>query len=176
MKKTDFPHPNKELAAVCGLYCGACDLYLDTKEGNLARLAEKARTCGKPIEDVRCLGCRSGTLGYFCREHCFMKPCAQKKGLDFCGACEEYPCSGLRDFQSIRQHRIELWKNLDRIEEVGYEQWEREMLERYACPECGTINTAYIPTCRECGHDPSCAYVDDNLAKIREFSPGYGQP
>jgi hypothetical protein len=95
-----------------------------------------------------------------------MAACAAEKRLDFCGACADYPCDDLRTFQAAMPHRLELWQAQARIQEVGYEQWFVEMLEHYACPQCGTLNSAYHPACRECGTTPSCAYMGLHQAEI----------
>lgn len=43
---------------------------------------------------------------------------------------------------------------------------DKEMLEHYACPQCGTINSAYDMACRKCGNTPSCNYVEANREEI----------
>ena len=44
-----------------------------------------------------------------------------------------------------------------------------EMLEHYACPECGTINSVMDASCRKCGTTPSCNYVRIHREKIEEI-------
>lgn len=166
--------PNKEQCAICGLFCPACQMFIDTK-GNPEKLEGRAKAFGIAIEELQCKGCRSDQLCFFCREHCYMKPCATKKGYDFCGECPEYPCAELKTFQAQAPHRLELWESQTRIKEVGYETWYLEMIDRYTCPECKTINSAYDSTCRNCGADPSCEYVrihkDETEAMMKNF-PG----
>jgi hypothetical protein len=101
-----------------------------------------------------------------------MYACAAERGIDFCGECEEYPCEELKQFQSAKAHRIELWGNLERIRAVGYEQWLTEKRRHYTCPRCGAINTAYDPQCRKCGKDPSCRYVAEHRQEIEQFLDG----
>ncbi len=158
--------PDKTVAAVCGLFCQACSIYIGTKE-DPERLKNIAENFGVPVEEMKCKGCRSDTRIGYCA-NCKMFRCAAEKGIDFCGACEEYPCEELKAFQAILPHRIELWKSQARIKEVGYEKWYAEMLEHYACPECGTINSAYDAVCRKCGASPGCAYVALNRKEIEE--------
>jgi len=145
------------LAACCGLFCGACSVYIGSTE-DPERLEKLATRLGTSPDDLRCLGCRSGRLGSHCRD-CGFKTCAKGKGLSFCSECDEYPCAGLVAFQKERPHRLELWNDLGRIREVGAAAWIKEKLEEYACPECGTVNSAYDLACRTCGASPSCAYV-----------------
>jgi len=158
--------PDKELAAVCGLFCPACNLFIGTKE-DPERLKLLAQRLQRPVEDLECHGCRTEKRSFFCNEYCKMAKCAVEKGIDFCGECTEYPCAELKDFQCQMPHRIELWKNHDRIKEVGYEKWYAEMIEHYSCPDCGTINSTYdLEGCRKCGTTPSNAYVRQHKSEI----------
>lgn len=160
MERNDKSHglPDKRLAAVCGLFCPACNVYIGTKEDpeKLKGIAERLQ---RPVEELECHGCRSDKLCFFCRESCKMAKCAAEKGIDFCGECAEYPCEELKTFQAQLPHRIELWKYQERIKEVGYEKWYSEMIEHYSCPACGTLNSAYDMACRKCGATPGCTYV-----------------
>jgi hypothetical protein len=143
--------------AVCGLFCPSCSIFIATKEDR-GRLEEIAKQADVPVGDMECEGCRSNTRIGYCKT-CEMVRCATAKGIDFCGSCEDYPCETLKEFQAVLPHRIELWQSQERIKEVGCEQWYVEMVEHYACPECGTINSAYDMACRKCGVSPSCVYV-----------------
>lgn len=151
--------PDKKLAAVCGLFCPACSLFIGTKE-DTKRLKMMAERFQLPVEELECHGCRSEKIGIFCRNYCKMKKCTAEKGIDFCGECSEYPCEELKAFQAQMPHRIELWKSQERIKEVGFEKWYEEMIEHYSCPECGTINSAYDIACRKCGTTPGCNFVN----------------
>ncbi len=162
-KETVLKPDNRE-AAVCGLFCPACSIYIGTKE-DTERQKRHAETFNVPVEEMECEGCRTDKRIGYCK-NCKMVKCASAKGIDFCGECEEYPCEELKQFQSILPHRIELWKFQERIKEVGYERWYTEMLEHYSCPKCGTINSAYDMACRKCGASPSCSYVELNKQEI----------
>ncbi len=153
----DLP-PDKTLAAVCGLYCPACTAFIATRE-DPGRLSALAARMGKTVEDVTCEGCRSNRRSFYCRELCTMKACAEKKGVDFCSQCDEYPCETLKTFQAAAPHRRELWSSLASIKEKGYEQWFRDMASLYACSNCGVLNSAYDLKCRSCGTVPSCEYA-----------------
>jgi len=155
----------KAQSAICGLFCPACVCFIETEEYP-DKLKEKALERGVAVEDLRCCGCRSDTLNIYCKEHCYMKPCAESRGIEFCGECPEYPCTQLKDFQSKRPHRLELWDSQARIKEVGYEKWYIEMIEHYSCPDCSTINSAYNLACRSCNSDPSCKYVRKHRSQI----------
>lgn len=150
--------PDKRRAAVCGLFCPACTIFIGTNE-DPERLKRSAERLGRGVDEVQCEGCRSEKRCFYCREKCKTATCAQERGVDFCGECHEYPCEDLKTFQAEMPHRIELWKSQERIKEVGYEKWYAEMIDHYSCPACGTINSAYDKACRKCGTIPSCAYV-----------------
>ena len=78
----------------------------------------------------------------------------------------DFPCADLKEFQADKPHRLELWPNQERIREAGYEKWFAEMLERYACPKCGALNSAYHVACRECGTTPGNAFVEAHKEAI----------
>jgi hypothetical protein len=149
---------DKKLAAVCGLFCPACHVFIATKE-NPEKLAMMAQRYQRSLEELQCNGCRSAKRCFYCETMCFMAKCAAGKGVEFCGDCKEYPCKGLKEFQALAPHRIELWKSHARRKEAGLEAWYAEMIGHYSCPQCRTINSAYDLKCRKCGHEPSCEYV-----------------
>jgi predicted RNA-binding Zn-ribbon protein involved in translation (DUF1610 family) len=155
---------DKKLAAVCGLFCKACSIYIGSTE-NPEKLKPIAERMGKKPEEIRCEGCRSDVRFIYCQT-CKLDKCAAAKGIDFCGSCESYPCEDLRVFQAAMPHRIELWNAQERIREAGPEKWYAEMIERYSCPNCGTINSTYDFKCRKCGASPSCAYVGEHKEEI----------
>jgi hypothetical protein len=171
--KTNPAKPDRRLAAVCGLFCPACTVFIATSE-DPERLKMLAYFTDLPIDDMRCYGCHSDKRNPY-SEYCKMMKCAAEKGIEFCFECEQYPCEDLKIFQAALPHRIELWKNLERIKEVGYDKWYREMIDHYSCPKCHTLNSAYDITCRKCGASPGNAYVEQNreeiLAQLAKMMP-----
>ncbi|HKZ56796.1 MAG TPA: DUF3795 domain-containing protein [Thermodesulfovibrionales bacterium] len=159
--------PDKRLAAVCGLFCPACSVFIGTKE-DPERLKVIAKRLQRSVEELECHGCRSEKRCFYCGS-CKETRCAAEKGIDFCGECTEYPCEELRIFQTEMPHRIELWKSQERIKEIGYEKWYKEMIEHYSCPTCRTLNSAYDMACRKCGTTPSCAYVSLHKDEIIQY-------
>lgn len=162
--------PDKKLAAVCGLFCPGCSLFIATHE-EPARLDGLAARMGRTVDDLLCDGCRSDRQSFYCRSMCQMKACAKQKGVDFCGDCQDYPCETLKAFQKEHPHRLELWDSLEQIRERGWEAWFRDRSLHYACEKCGVLNSAYHPHCRACGAVPPCAYVklhgDEILRALR---------
>ncbi len=161
------PSADKKLAAVCGLFCRACHVYIATHD-DPEKLVAMAKRYQRSIDELWCDGCRSARRCFYCETMCFMAKCAAGKGVEFCGDCTEYPCKGLKEFQALAPHRIELWKNHARRKEAGLETWYSEMIEHYFCPQCKTINSAYDLKCRRCGHEPSCAYVGLHKEAIQQ--------
>lgn len=160
--------PDKKLAAVCGLFCVACSAYIGTHDDR-KRLERLSVQFNREIEDLECNGCRSDKRSFYCREKCIMAKCAADKGIEFCYECVNYPCKELEEFQAQMPHRLELWKSFERIKEVGYEKWFKEMIERFSCAECGAINSAYDLECRKCRVTPSCDFVNEHKEEIMKY-------
>ena len=167
-KKKDLPElTGKSKAAVCGLNCYACTLYIATRE-DPERLKTLAARFQMSEDEIKCYGCRSEKRGPYCGK-CKMAACAADRNIDFCSECNDYPCDALKQFQSERPHRIELWDDLERIKTIGYAQWLEESTANYTCSACSTVNSAYDLACRKCGKTPSCAYVAKHGATIKKF-------
>jgi len=158
--KTD----NKQFAAVCGLYCPGCTLYIGSTE-EPERLARTAGRFNVSIEEARCYGCRSDVISFYCQA-CEIKKCADEKGLEFCALCDEYPCTMLKEFQVQLPHRAELFEDGERVREVGYDRWFEVVRARYTCPECSAINSAYDLACRKCGNEPGSPFAERHRERI----------
>lgn len=157
----------KTHAAVCGLYCPACTVFIASQE-DPARLKFLADMSGIIFEEMRCNGCRSDKRIPYC-DNCKLYPCAQEKSIDFCGECDEYPCEDLKEFQSLAPHRLELWEAHKEIVKDGYEKWMKNMKEHYSCSQCGIINSAYDFKCRSCGFEPSSQYSERHKKEVMDF-------
>jgi hypothetical protein len=151
-------------AAVCGLYCEACSIFLASRD-DPARLAALAGRMGWTVEETYCEGCRADRRTVYCRT-CAFVPCTAEKGVEFCGECARFPCAPLVAFRDALPHRIEIFANLTRLREVGVEAWMEEVAQRYECGSCGTINSAYDLACRHCGHSPGSPYAADHEEEI----------
>jgi hypothetical protein len=167
MKKKNIIKPKKEKAAVCGLFCPACTIYIASHEDH-QRLPALAKRYGVSAAAVSCDGCRSDQRYAYCAT-CHMFRCAAEKGIDFCGQCAQHPCPEMRQFQEQKPHRLEIFQAQARIAKVGYEQWFREMSERYSCRLCGTINSTYDLKCWRCGASPSCDFVSEHQPEITAY-------
>jgi hypothetical protein len=153
-------------AGYCGLFCESCAAYIGTTQ-EPERLGQMAKRFGRTAEEIRCRGCRSDTLSFYCAV-CAMKSCIEKKGLDFCSERGDYPCGALRDFQAQAPHRLELFESLEYVKAHGVKRWREKMERNYACAECGTLNAVYQSSCRRCGAVPPNEFVRRNGKMILE--------
>lgn len=158
--------PAPATAAVCGLCCDACSIYIGAHE-DPERLATFAARMGWSVDDAYCDGCRAERRTPYCRA-CRLYDCAAERGHAFCGECEDFPCAALDEFRQERPHRIEIYDNLRRIAEIGAEAWLEEVRQHYSCPSCGVLNSAYDLMCRACGREPGNAYVAAHREEIVE--------
>ncbi|MFW9952429.1 MAG: DUF3795 domain-containing protein [Candidatus Thorarchaeota archaeon] len=163
---------NKTHAAVCGLFCPACTVFIATQE-DPKRLEVLAKQFGTTTEEMKCFGCRSEKRIPYC-DTCKIYPCAQKKGVDFCGECDEYPCEEIKTFQAAGAHRFELWEDQVDLKNESVEKWIEKKIKYYSCSDCGTINSAYDFKCRSCGSKSSNQYVTKHGKNIVKFLATYG--
>ncbi len=160
--------PDIQVAAVCGLFCPSCGVYIATQENDEAKLIYYASRLGQTIEDTKCDGCRSGRVSAQCRL-CEFRSCSEKKGILFCSECDEFPCESLKEFQTKMPHRLELWESLELVKTEGLQKWWAKMAEDYTCPECGVINSSYDIKCAKCHHKPGNKTVERNMQTIEDF-------
>jgi len=118
----------KRLAAVCGLYCGECNIYKASHgDAELQRhIAEKvSEATNKEVkpEEVKCEGCW-GPPEVNWSPDCRMHSCAVERGYRFCFQCEEYPCGKLVMFKD--KHYPHVLDNLNRMKQIGVEAWLKE--------------------------------------------------
>jgi len=131
----------------CGLYCGACEVLIANKNGEVEKLAKAWNM--KPKE-LRCHGCKTETTASFCAT-CDVKKCAENK-VEFCFQCNEYPCARLVEFKNDKYpHHSVVLKNLNSIRDKGINKWLEEQETRWSCPGCGTKFSWYDKVCKKCG-------------------------
>jgi len=162
IKNTDSGNhakPGKNLVAACGLYCGSCGIYQATMENNAEKLLQYAIVLKQSFDETLCFGCKADRKSAHCSKMCTIIKCTFNKGIEFCGACQEFPCKALTDFQSKMPHRTEILVSQKRLKEIGWEQWLVETKENYSCPQCNKVNTAYEIHCRKCGFTPGNKFV-----------------
>ena len=143
-KETGF-----ELAAPCGLYCGNCEIYRAFRDDDFEALAGYAKEMNSPIDRVKCEGCRSDFMMFWCPE-CEVRRCNEEKSLSFCFECEDFPCVALVEFEDQAPHHSLCVKNLERMVEVGISAWLEEQDEMWRCSRCRTKVTYYTEKCPNC--------------------------
>ena len=116
----------KQMTAPCGLDCFNCPLYLASENEELRTAISK--NMGIPYEKAFCIGCRNenGTIPFLnMTEPCNVYKCIEKKGIDFCCDCSDFPCDHLHpyaDMASQRPHNTKVF-NLCLIKRMGLEAW-----------------------------------------------------
>jgi hypothetical protein len=151
---------NKSLMAPCGLYCGACGVYIATRDGNEKFTATMANLYGTTPETTECLGCMQPDppekLYGYCKT-CAIRDCVRVKGYYSCHQCQEWPCSLIENFRlatglRVMKRTIPIWRNCVAAhgDEKGSVEWARSELERYHCSSCGKPLFRGAQRCRSC--------------------------
>jgi len=133
----------QEFLAPCGLYCGVCGVLIATRDENEPFLEKlkgfyQSKVAGLDqltTDDLKCAGCLSDTVSFFCR-NCNIKNCAAEKGIAGCHACDDFPCSQIDDFPVPVGKRVIL-RAIPYWREHGTEKWVADEEARYICPQCG---------------------------------------
>ncbi|MDD1768889.1 MAG: DUF3795 domain-containing protein [Methanomassiliicoccales archaeon] len=140
----------RELAAYCGLYCGSCETFRAWKDKDAALLMKEAEESGRPVEEIRCDGCKSSDVIFWCRQ-CKIKDCAVGRGFQFCSECGDFPCRFVLEFEASRLHHEGVISELRRIREIGVDEWLAGQDRKWRCPSCSGRITFYDERCRDCG-------------------------
>lgn len=143
--------PELAKLAYCGLYCGACPLFLATEAGTLDQLT--GHRAGP--EGLRCHGCRTDLVSMYCL-NCSLKKCARGQGLESCADCQDFPCRALRAFDGDElPHHHGVIEALRSCKQTGSAEWLRAQAAKYTCPGCGRALTYHDRTCPGCGREPT---------------------
>ena len=100
--------------AACGLNCGLCPRFYT-------------------VGTSRCPGC-AGEGFSDVHPACGVLSCCQRKGLEYCFACEEYPCEkydGADLADSFITH-INQFRDMDKAKQLGIEAYTAELHEKMA--------------------------------------------
>jgi hypothetical protein len=141
----------KASLAPCGLCCETCFAHVN---GDIRRYSEKLREClgnfapyargfatllGDPVFEKyadfkemldyfaaeNCRGCREEQCKLF--RNCGVRPCQQEKGVDFCYACDEFPC----DRTNFPESMYQVWVRInEKIRETGIEEFYEKARNR----------------------------------------------
>ena len=154
---------NKNLMAPCGLYCGACGVYIATRDNNEKFKQVMGNLYGTKPEQTECLGCMQpeppAKMYGYCRI-CDIRTCVRSKGHYSCHQCAEWPCEKIEKFgfatgRRVMKGTIPVWREKVRQsgDGKGSEEWARSVLERYHCSSCGKPLFRGAKRCRACGKD-----------------------
>jgi hypothetical protein len=132
-----------DAVSYCGLYCAACP----------------------SVHRGSCFGCRSEDKTQRRRSKwaCnIRKCCINKKNLEHCGYCTEYPCPTILKLinshkDATRMHyRHEIPNNFEELNKMGIDKWAAEQEKLWKCPECGEPVVFWNYQCSVCGlsYDP----------------------
>ena len=154
---------DKNLMAPCGLYCGACGVYIATRDKNKKFMEVMGNLYGTKAEDTQCYGCMQPDppkkLYGYCAM-CAIRNCVREKKYYSCHQCDQWPCRmidnfGLATGLRVMKRTIPQWRA--RVAELGDEkgsvEWARAELERYHCPVCGKPLFRGAKRCRACKTD-----------------------
>jgi len=154
---------DKNLMAPCGLYCGACGIYIATRDNNSKFREVMGNLYGTKPEETACLGCMQPEppekmYGY-CRT-CKIRECVRAKNFYSCHQCKEWPCNLIENFmfatgKKVMKQTIPVWraKVAEYGDEKGSVEWARCVCQRYHCPKCGEPLFRGAQRCRACKTD-----------------------
>jgi len=163
---------NKDLMAPCGLYCGACGVYIATRDKNEKFQMVMGNLYGTKPEETVCLGCMqpdpSPTIYGYCKS-CSIRNCVKSRGFYSCHQCLDWPCDMIKDFalatgRRVMQNTIPIWREkvVQLGDEKGSVEWARSVCERYHCPSCGKPLFRGAQRCRYC-HARVAEQLDGSL-------------
>lgn len=160
---------NKELRAPCGIFFGACAIYIASRDHDNKFKELIAAVWGVTPQEVECYGCMQTDppkkrFGHC--EKCEIRNCATSKTFYSCHQCEEWVCQFFKNMelapsvpssikesvQRVMLRSIPVWR--EKVSEYGDEkgslEWARAECERYHCPECGEPLYRSAQHCRLC--------------------------
>jgi hypothetical protein len=118
----------EELAAPCGLFCGACPVFKATENRELAE--KLVPRIGLPVEMVRCRGCHGEEGKVLGKDTaCVNYQCITARGYTFCYECPDFPCLKLAPAAHRADaipHNQKVY-NLVLIQKLGLEKWAEEV-------------------------------------------------
>jgi len=156
----------EHLAAACGTYCGACPAYIakhgTDEQKQLLQQRKSASGPGIPpsnwMDGLVCDGCLSGgQLAAHCQRCNIRLHALNTQENSRCSNCEELPCNRITNLINMGGylHRKEYLPNLEKMREMGVEQWVKYEEKRWLCPKCGLPMSWYDNECARCGEPRS---------------------
>ena len=141
----------KHRLAPCGLHCGKCFAFIDGDIRNNSKRLKEAlgdfdiyaqrfvSLINEPVfkkypdfkellsyfASVECGGCRKERCKIF--KGCKVRDCHEKKGVDFCFQCSDFPCDSTGFDKHLHKRSVDI--NM-RIKEIGVEKYYDEIKDR----------------------------------------------
>ena len=137
-----------KLAAPCGLYCGACSVYVAYKSNDMKLKEKVAPIFGVTVDQISCEGCFSEKLFKYCQT-CSIRDCALEQDLEGCYQCRDFPCHFIHVFPTEAGRKIML-RSVSRWRELGTRRWMEEEEKRYHCLNCGHRVLRGAKRCANC--------------------------
>jgi len=158
-----LPKGKIHLAAACGTYCGACPAYLNKHgegENNFPTESVNASIDSfvNMMENLQCDGCLSGgTLAGHCQSCNIRLHAASTQHDARCTDCGDLPCYRITNLinQGNYPHRQEYLPNLEKIRQMGVDDWVVYEEDRWSCSQCGQAISWYDTRCTGCGEPRS---------------------
>ena len=145
------------LIAPCGYYCGVCPYLMAYKDKNEKLKSKLAKGLGIKIDDIKCEGCRSENPFFFCQQ-CRLKKCVEKKDIESCAECDEFPCKKVERFP-VKEFINRVKWDVNYRKQHGKEKWISKTIELNTCPECNTLNHWQARVCKSCNNELKERYV-----------------
>jgi len=136
------------LVGRCGLYCGACDIYLVHAQSRTADQEKMASYFKCEATRVRCEGCRKPTPDNWCHD-CKIAQCLDRNGYTYCYECKHIDTCSLFQNLNKRYHSMPQ-VSLQRIKTAGERVWLREQDASWSCPQCGYPHDYDAKKCLSC--------------------------
>ncbi len=123
----------RQMTAPCGIDCFNCAMYAARENDELR--SRIAKNMNLTFEDAVCNGCRNQEG--MCSAHSLTEPCSvykciEKKGLNFCFKCADFPCDFLHpyaDQASMRPHNTKVF-NLCLMKKMGVDAWAEKKAKK----------------------------------------------
>jgi hypothetical protein len=102
------------------------------------------------------VGCLNiGNKPYHCTV-CSIKSCDVKKGNEelLCYDCSKYPCRRIKDLDKryTLKYGENPIQNLNKIKEIGLQQFIEIEKEKWKCNKCGQLLCVHRDVCLNCGN------------------------
>lgn len=144
---------DEELIGKCGLYCGACIIFI--AQGNEKARSKLAESFKCDPDQIRCKGC--GALdGESWGKDCKIVACIEENGYESCYDCDKFHKDECEIFKKVHERYLDradfdLRVSLGRRADFGVEKWLEECREIFTCDNCGEGIIMGSHTCWKCG-------------------------